>query len=194
MAQWYNISTATGKIKAEQNSSRMGIDMAVYSNTGTGVCELWRSSPDISINTTTNTITFIEGGGSKDTITRGSGSWVTDGLEAGDVITCCPRVIPKVSNSNDGIYTLFSVVTLTLTLIATDDLAAETQTTQVALTVTNRGVKILSFVKTAGEKIFHFPKALRGEAYSGSGEGDLYAVLPATVTLSVIGRNSLLGD
>ena len=188
MAQWYNISTATGKIKAEQNSSRMGIDMAVYSNTGTGVCELWRSSPDISINTTTNTITFIEGGGSKDTITRGNGSWVTDGLEAGDVITI------GGSDSNDGIYTLFSVVTLTLTLIATDDLAAETQTTQVALTVTNRGVKILSFVKTAGEKIFHFPKALRGEAYSGSGEGDLYAVLPATVTLSVIGRNSLLGD
>lgn len=188
MAQWYNTLTASGKLKDEWNGARQGITMAVFSNTGTGVCELWRSSPDVSINTTGNTITFVEGGGSKDSITRANGSWVTDGLEAGDIITI------GGSDSNDGTYTLFSVVTLTLTLIATDDLTPETQTTQVALTVTNRGTKIFSFIKTAGEKIFHFPDRLIGEAYDGAGHGDLYAVLAGTVTLWAVGRNSFMGD
>ena len=70
-------------------------------------------------NDTANALTFVEGGGSADTITRPAGSFVTDGFLAGDSI--------RVSGtaSNDGLYTLDTAVALTLTLVATDDLAAE---------------------------------------------------------------------
>jgi hypothetical protein len=55
-----------------------------------------------------------------DTITRTSGSWVSDGVTAGDVIVIANSV------SNNGSYTIASVAALTLTLIATDSLVNET--------------------------------------------------------------------
>jgi hypothetical protein len=189
MAQWYNTLTATGKLKAEKVAARQGISQAVWSSTGTGVCELWRRSPDFTIDATGNTITFTEGGASKDTITRASGSWITDGFEVGDVFT----VTDDGAATNAGTYTIFSLTATVITLIAADDVAAETNTLD-TFTFTNQGTKIFSFVKTAGEKIFHFPDALRGDAYDGAGGGDLYAVLPATVTLWAVGRDSIVGD
>lgn len=189
MAQWYNTLTASGKLKAEVENTRQSISQAVWSNTGTGICELWRSSPDVVIDASGVQLDFNENTPSKDTLVRASGSWVADGFEAGDVIT----ISDDGSDTNGGTYTLFSVVALTLTFVETDDVVDETNTTD-TFTITNRGTKIFSFIKTAGEKTFHFPDALRGEAGDGIGAGDLYAVLPSTVTLWVTGRNSLIGD
>lgn len=271
MAQWYETLTATGKLKAEVYNTRQTVSQAVFSNTGTGVCELWRRSPDFTIDTTGNTltatpndaetidtsavnVTFADA--NPDTITRASGDWRTK-FAAGQVITV------SGSTLNDGTYTLVTVAATVLTLTTTTDvLAAEvmstgnlvvtalydtltrasgtwasagieagdvitidtttgdknegtwtvvsisgtthlqiSENTMVAMTevlttveFTNQGTKIFSFVKTAGEKPFYFPDPLRGDAGNGAGAGDLYAVLPASVTLWAIGRNSTLGD
>ncbi len=79
------------------------------------------------INATGNTVTFIEGGGSADTITRANGSWLTDGLVDGAKFTVIN------STSNDATYTIDTVVALTITLIVTDDLVDETNTTETEL-------------------------------------------------------------
>lgn len=66
------------------------------------------------------TISFAADGGSGlSTITRGTGSFVTDGYEAGDVI------VVANSTSNDGTYTVRSVVALTLTLNSVHTLTDE---------------------------------------------------------------------
>lgn len=64
------------------------------------------------------TLTFAEVGGTGDTITRSSGSWITDGFAIGDVIT----VAGSVSNNVTG-----PIASLTATVITfgTTDLAAE---------------------------------------------------------------------
>ena len=54
-----------------------------------------------------------------DTITRVGGSWISDGVTAGSVVTVAG------SASNDGSYTVASRTALVLTLIATDTLVAE---------------------------------------------------------------------
>jgi hypothetical protein len=64
-------------------------------------------------------ITFNENTPSADSIVRAAGSFETDGWVAGD------RVAVSGSVSNDGIYTIATVAALTLTLVATDDLADE---------------------------------------------------------------------
>jgi len=80
--------------------------------------------------TATPAITFAEVGATGDTITRSSGSWITDGFRAGDNITIAD------SASNDGTTTagLDTVTALVLTL-DTDDLAAEV-IGQAAVTIT----------------------------------------------------------
>lgn len=62
-------------------------------------------------------LTFADAG--PDTITRTSGSWITDGVTAGSVI------VITGSTSNDGSYTVASRTALVATLIATDTLTAE---------------------------------------------------------------------
>ncbi len=71
---------------------------------------------DVTLAATGN-LTFADA--NPDTITRASGSWVTDGVVAGDVI------IITGSASNDGSYTVASVTALVATLVATDELTAE---------------------------------------------------------------------
>jgi hypothetical protein len=61
--------------------------------------------------------------GNPDTITRASGSWITDGLGVGSVITVAG------STSNDGTYTVATLTATVLTLILADSLVAETNTT-----------------------------------------------------------------
>ena len=56
------------------------------------------------------THSFNDNGGSDDTITRGSGSFITDGMEQGDTI----RVVG--TSGNDGEYTIKTIAALTLTL------------------------------------------------------------------------------
>jgi len=65
----------------------------------------------------TGNITFANAG--PDTITRASGSWITDAVSAGDIITI------SGSTSNDGSYTVASRTTTVITLVGTDELTAE---------------------------------------------------------------------
>jgi hypothetical protein len=66
----------------------------------------------------TGNLTFNDA--NPDTIVRASGSWVSDGVVAGDI------VVVAGSTSNNGTYTVASVAALTLTLISTDSLTNET--------------------------------------------------------------------
>ena len=80
------------------------------------------TTPGISIDTTTNTITFADA--DPDTITRANGSWITDGIVVG------ASVIVSGSTSNDGTYTATIVTATVITLTLTADvLAAESMTT-----------------------------------------------------------------
>ncbi|KKN31653.1 hypothetical protein LCGC14_0821710 [marine sediment metagenome] len=81
----------------------------------------------ILIDATGNTITFVEGGGSADTITRANGSWLTDGLVDGAKFTVIN------STSNDATYTIDTVDATTITLIVADDVVDETNTTETEL-------------------------------------------------------------
>ncbi|KKM68398.1 hypothetical protein LCGC14_1461300 [marine sediment metagenome] len=64
-------------------------------------------------------INFTFADADPDTIVRASGSWIDDGFRSFDVIEVADSV------SNDGTYTVETVSALTLTLIASDTLAAE---------------------------------------------------------------------
>lgn len=77
------------------------------------------------IDCTENTVIFADG--NPDTITRASGSWTTDGLKDDDILYI------SGSTSNDGLYTIDTVTDTVITLIISDSLAAETNTT---LTIT----------------------------------------------------------
>lgn len=68
-------------------------------------------------------LTFAEVGGTGDTITRATGSWVTDGFAVGDMIV----VSGTVSNNFTALAALVTVTATVLTL-DTDDLVAETTT------------------------------------------------------------------
>jgi len=57
-------------------------------------------------------ITFVDGGGSDDTITRSSGSWVTDGFEVGDIVS----VLHANTAANDGNYRILAVSATTLNI------------------------------------------------------------------------------
>ena len=76
-------------------------------------CQMWfwRTSNDLSV-------TFAEAG-ANDTITRASGSFITEGYGAGQSL----RV--RGSASNDGTYVIDSLTATVLTLSAADDLANE---------------------------------------------------------------------
>ncbi len=76
---------------------------------------------------TADDLTFLEVGGTGDTITRVSGSFVTDGFEVGDYI----RVTGSVSNNVSGKITGVSALVLTLD---TADLVNESTTTGVRIT------------------------------------------------------------
>jgi hypothetical protein len=78
----------------------------------------------------TPTLTFAEVGATGDTITRDTGSWVTDGFTAGDYV----RVTGSVSNNVSGKIT---AVTATVLTFDTTDLSAETLDT-----ATTAGVRV----------------------------------------------------
>ncbi len=71
--------------------------------------------------TGTPTLTFAEVGAGGDTITRSSGSWITDGFEVGMMIT----VAGSASNNVTAAVTGVTATVLTLGAAAGDDLAAE---------------------------------------------------------------------
>jgi hypothetical protein len=63
-------------------------------------------------------LTFVDGGGSDDTLVRNRGSWLEDGFATGDTMTIAGTA------SNDGTYTIVNVTTDTIT-VATGSFAAE---------------------------------------------------------------------
>jgi len=73
------------------------------------------------------TLTFNENGGSPDTIVRSTGSWLTEGFEPGQ------EIIVSGTASNDGTYTINTVVALTITLITADDVVQENTVSNVSL-------------------------------------------------------------
>lgn len=74
-------------------------------------------------------ITMNENGGSPDDITRTSGSWITDGITTGSVIT----ISGATNSENNNSFTVASTTALVATLVATDDVVQEGPS---ALTVT----------------------------------------------------------
>lgn len=73
-------------------------------------------------------LTFAEVGSSGDTITRSTGSWITDGFVNGDSVTIAGTA------SNDGVYTNVTVTSATvLTLDSDNDVIAESSVTCTAV-------------------------------------------------------------
>jgi len=105
--KWYHVDPTNGSLGASGNSEKH----AMKNLEGE-----YRIAKTTGVQTV---ISFEENTPAKDTITRTTGSFLTDGFAAGDVI----RV--SGSTSNDGSYTIYSVTALVITLIATDDLTAE---------------------------------------------------------------------
>src|SRR5207248_5478034 len=76
--------------------------------------QLRENMPTVTFTATAaNALTFVEAG-SFDTITRASGSFVTDGFKAGDYLTVTGTPF------NAGVYKIRSVTALVITLEATD--------------------------------------------------------------------------
>jgi hypothetical protein len=88
-----------------------------------------------TVTTGSVSFTYNENSPSADTITRASGSFITDGFVQG------MKIVVSGTSLNDGVYTIADVAALTLTLDDNDDLAAETFsstiTSEVDFTITN---------------------------------------------------------
>jgi len=87
---------------------------------------------------TATTIAFVDGGGGADTITDSGSAFVTTGYKAGDLITV------SGSTSNDGNYTIVSLVAGTITL-ATGVLTAEGAGDSVTIRVALPGQLVAGF-------------------------------------------------
>jgi hypothetical protein len=77
-------------------------------------------SENVITGPSTGNLTFADA--NPDTITRVDGDWSTDGVEIGDIVNV------SGSTSNDGSYTVATVASKVLTLVATDTLSAEVVT------------------------------------------------------------------
>jgi len=76
-----------------------------------------------------NIVAFSENTPSADTITRSSGSFLTDGFKAGQ------RITVSGSHANDASYTIASVVAGTITLVTSDDVTTEAKSTDHTVTI-----------------------------------------------------------
>ena len=100
------------------NTITVYVDELYPENTVGGTDQVFINS---LIGTPLNTqLTFSDNGINPDTITRASGSWISDGFKAGQIITV------QGSLANDSAYTIESVTDTTLTLRAGDALTDET--------------------------------------------------------------------
>ena len=99
------------------------------------------------------TIGFTEGGADPDTITDSASGFLAAGFQPGDQITV------QGSASNDGTYTIKSLVAGTITLEGRNDLATEAAGATVKLTapkVVPDGVSVTLKAKNANTGIMHF--------------------------------------
>ena len=135
-----------------------------------------------------STIAFVEGGASADTITDSVGGFVSAGFTAGGKIKVAGTA------SNDGTYTIDTVVAGTITLISADDLADELAGTAFTITQTNTGADTITdsasgFLVTgfqAGDQI----------TVSGSTLNDgTYVIASVTAgTITLLARNDLITE
>ena len=98
------------------------------------------------------TIAFVENTASADTITDSGNGFLTAGFQPGDTITV------SGSASNDGTYTIDSVVAGTITLIARNDLATEAAGATVKIVASKTvpdGVGVTVKAKNANTGVIH---------------------------------------
>jgi hypothetical protein len=110
-----------------------------------------------------DTLTFVEGGASKDTITDSNSGFIAAGFKAGDKIWITGSAL------NNKVVTIFSVTADTITVIATDDLTAEVLPANVTIRALNDWLKFIptklkwtatldKFWSIDGESIFAVPR------------------------------------
>lgn len=82
--------------------------------------ELRPPLPTVTEIDVTDTFTYNDNAVGNDTITRTSGSFVTDGFQVGT------QIVVSLTSQNNGVFNVEAVAALTLTLSATDELVSET--------------------------------------------------------------------
>jgi len=130
-------------------------------------------------------LTFNENSPSADTITRSSGSFVTDNWEDGMFV----RVTGTASN--DGIYQIDTVVALTITLISTDDLAAETVTCRLdgqQVTITSGTANTLNKVYSKVQSLLEKTANMKFQDMLETADGVGYVMPTAT---QIIGLDNI---
>ncbi len=162
------------------NASEL-IDVLVGVN-GTSSVHEWSGAIAKVASVTTNTITkqgyltgttiaFVEGGASADTITDSGSGFVTAGFYAGQ------EIVISGSASNDGTYTIDTVVAGTITLIMDDDLVAEGVGATVIVKDSAEGTWGEARALTSGTRMF----SINGVDYTytgGESTGTLTGVTP----------------
>ena len=139
-------------------------------------------SDTIISNPSTGNLTF--GNANPDTIVRASGSWVSDGVVAGDIISITGSLY------NDGTYTVATVAALTLTLITTDALTAEVVTGGLGAGV----VVYRTFKRTINSVVYAFRWKLFG---AGGSLNDAYQFVQHQLRQSTdidFGKGTARGD
>lgn len=89
----------------------------------------------------TDMFTYTDNGASADTITRASGSFISDGFVDG------MRIVVTGTVNNNGAYTIATVAALTLTLIPDDALTNETVNSSLEQPLTGMQTMIISFAE-----------------------------------------------
>lgn len=133
-------------------------------------------------NPSTGNLTF--GNANPDTIVRASGSWVSDGVVTGDIISITGSLY------NDGTYTVATVAALTLTLITTDALTAEVVTGGLGAGV----VVYRTFKRTINSVVYAFRWKLFG---AGGSLNDAYQFVQHQLRQSTdidFGKGTARGD
>lgn len=132
----------------------------------------------------TTQVTFAEVGGTGDTITRSTGSWVADGVLVGDLVTV-------TGSASNNITTAAKITTVTATVLTldTDDLIGEVGVTATftfsgSLTFSDSGETI---VRNRGSWItdgFRVGQSVTIDSASNDGVGTVTTVTTSTLTLT----------
>jgi len=134
-------------------------------------------------------LTFAEVGVSGDTITRGTGSWITDGFTVGDTIVITGAVASTGANN---ITAVIATLTATVITLGTEDLVAEgpitsaTVTAYSTFTFAEVGATADTITRSSGSFITDGFKAGMTATVDGSASNDGAAFDIETVTATVL--------
>lgn len=112
-------ATAAGYVTTQANAYETANDRFVYARTAIKDRRLAKMAKIVKRMVGAPELTFAEVGATGDTITRATGSWVTDGFTTGDVITV------SGTSSNNFSNAVVTGVTATVLTLDTQDLVAE---------------------------------------------------------------------